>query len=84
MFYDANGNLSLLWDCKGEFTRFHDWDDENRLRMVVGNNRAGYYGYDGNGERAYKLTGVSDVVHSSEKLSDASVQLDDVALLCAR
>ena len=40
MFYDANGNLALLQECEKDFTRFHDWDDENRLRMVVGNNRA--------------------------------------------
>ena len=80
LFWDANGNLSQILNCKEEYARFYDWDDENRLRMVLDNTQAGFYGYDANGDRVYKLTGVSDVVHSSEKLSDASVQMDDVVL----
>jgi len=38
-----------------------DWDDENRLLMIVDNTKSGYYGYDGNGERAYKLTGSTEM-----------------------
>ena len=79
-YYDANGNLALLWECEKDFTRFHDWDDENRLRMVVGNNRAGYYGYDANGERVYKLTGTSTITHTSDEVSDAVVYLDSAVL----
>ena len=78
--WDANGNLALLWECEKDFTRFHDWDDENRLRMVVGNNRAGYYGYDANGERVYKLTGTSTITHTSDEVSDAVVYLDSAVL----
>ena len=80
MFYDANGNLALLWECEKDFTRFHDWDDENRLRMVVDNNKAGYYGYDANGERVYKLTGTSSITPPNHIESFASVHLNDAVL----
>ena len=78
--WDANGNLALLWECKGEFTRFHDWDDENRLRMVLGNKFAGYYGYDGNGERVYKLTGISNLGQVNSGSTQAQAIFDDAAL----
>ena len=34
---------------------------ENRLRFVLGEKYAGYYGYDAKGERVYKLTGTSGI-----------------------
>ena len=54
--WDANGNLFHMQDCYHKRGRFHDWDEENRLRMVIGSKNAGYYGYDAKGERVYKLT----------------------------
>ena len=78
--WDANGNLALLWECKGEFTRFHDWDDENRLRMVVSNKEVGYYGYDANGERVYKLIGGSEITHTDDESSDALARFDYAVL----
>ena len=66
--------------CKQTSGRLHNWDEENRLRMVVGNNRAGYYGYDANGERVYKLTGTSTITHTSDEVSDAVVYLDSAVL----
>ena len=80
LFWDANGNLSQVSDCDRGFVRFHDWDDENRLRMAVDNSHAGYYGYDANGERVYKLTGTSTMTHVNNSVSDASVLLDNVVL----
>ena len=77
--WDANGNLSLVWVCK-EFTRFHEWDDEDRLRMVVGNKEVGYYGYDANGERVYKLIGGSEITHTDEESSDALARFDNAVL----
>lgn len=32
---------------------------KNRLRFVLGEKYAGYYGYNADGERVYKLTGMS-------------------------
>lgn len=78
--WDANGNLALLWMCDDRFARFHDWNDENRLRMVVDDRQAGYYGYDANGERVYKLVGGSEIVHTGPELTDAFVRFDTVVL----
>jgi hypothetical protein len=80
LFWDGNGNLSQLMNCKMDFVRFHDWDDENRLRMVVDNTNAGFYGYDANGDRVYKLTGRSSITHINDEISDATVTLSDVVL----
>lgn len=58
LYWDANGNLTQMIDCKRNSGRLHEWDEKNRLRFVLGEKFAGYYGYDANGERVYKLTGI--------------------------
>ena len=60
-FWDANGNLAQMIDCKQNSGRLHEWDEENRLRFVLGEKFAGYYDYDGNGERLYKLTATNSL-----------------------
>ena len=55
--WDANGQLlNILRPCQGD-TRHHWWDEQGHLAAFVDNEQCGYYGYDGNGERVYKLTG---------------------------
>ena len=80
LFWDANGNLAQVNYCKLEQGRFHDWDEENRLRMVVGNKQAGYYGYDANNERVYKLRGESTLEYVDEHKTHAGVLLTDATL----
>ena len=58
LYWDANGNLAQMIDCMQNSGRLHEWDEKNRLRFVLGEKFAGYYGYDANGERACKLTGI--------------------------
>ena len=70
-FWDANGNLAQMIDCKQNSGRLHEWDEENRLRFVLGEKFAGYYGYDANGERVYKLTGISNLAQAQAILDDA-------------
>lgn len=53
LYWDANGNLAQMIGCKQNSGRLHEWDEENRLRFVLGERFAGYYGYDANGERVY-------------------------------
>ena len=60
-FWDANGNMVQKYDCKNNALRFHQWDDVNRLRLVLGPTQGGFYGYDANGDRVYKLTGECSV-----------------------
>ena len=80
LFWDANGNLAGVRDCNRERMRYHDWDEENRLRLVMGGENAGYYGYDANGERVYKITGKSilDLIQSGESV--ATLLLEDAVL----
>ena len=35
-FWDANGNLAQMIGCKQNSGRLHEWDEENRLRFVLG------------------------------------------------
>ena len=60
-FWDGDGNLAQMIGYKQNSGRLHEWDEENRLRFVLGEKYAGYYGYDANGERVYKLTGISNL-----------------------
>lgn len=73
-------NLSQVPACKRKLVRFQDWDEENRLRMVVGANKAGYYGYDANGDRVYKLAGGSNLDDFGWNYVDASVRFEDATL----
>ena len=60
--------------------RLHDWDDENRLRLLLDSKTAAYYGYDGNGERVYKLTGRNNVLSHVGNEINADAVLDDAVL----
>ncbi len=60
--------------------RLHEWDEENRLRFVLGEKFAGYYGYDANGERVYKLTGISNLGQVNSGSTQAQAILDDAVL----
>lgn len=78
--WDNNGNLFRVMNCDRKKVRFHDWDEENRLRMVVGNKEVGYYGYDANGDRVYKLTGGSEIFYINDEILDAIVRIDNAVL----
>ncbi len=80
LFWDANGNLAQIIGCAQNMGRFHEWDEENQLRFVVGEKFAGYYGYDGNGERTYKLTGTSSIDQINSGYADAHVLFDNAVL----
>ena len=79
-FWDANGNLAQVVDCNHNAARLHEWDEENRLRFVLGEKYAGYYGYDANGERVYKLTGSSSMDDVNSGSIKAQAIFDDAVL----
>ena len=59
--WDADGQLSSVYGpCFGGLQQ-HRWDEAGRLVASYGNGTAGYFGYDGNGERVYKLRGTMTV-----------------------
>ncbi|MBQ8938900.1 MAG: hypothetical protein IJ047_01580 [Paludibacteraceae bacterium] len=79
-FWDANGNLAQVIGCQQNTRRLHEWDEDNRLRLVLGDKYAGYYGYDGIGERVYKLTGTSSIGQINSGCAKANAFFDDAVL----
>ena len=80
--WDADGRLhAALRPCSGDW-RHHWWNEAGLLTAVADNTHCSYYGYDGNGNRAYKLTGQSllhtsnDSVNFQMKFSDAVVYVN--------
>ena len=80
LFWDANGNLAQIIGCKQNSGRLHEWDEENRLRFVLGEKFTGYYGYNADGERVYKLTGQSILGQVNSGSTKAQAIFDDVVL----
>ena len=58
LFWDANGNLAQIQNCALGNARHHFWNEENQLQAAIGPQSAGIYGYDGDGNRVWKLTGL--------------------------
>ena len=79
-FWDANGNIAQMIGCKQNAGRLHEWDEENRLRFVLGEKFAGYYGYDANGERVYKLLGTSSIDQINSGSTKAQAVFDYAVL----
>ena len=57
--WNADGQLqAVVRPCTGDM-RHHWWNETGQMVASIDNASCGYYGYDGNGNRAYKLTGQS-------------------------
>ena len=80
LYWDANGNIAEMIHCEQDAGRFHEWDEDNRLRFVLGERFAGYYGYDANGERVYKLMGTCGIDQINHNGTRAYVMFDDAVL----
>ena len=59
--WDADGQLVNMYGPCFEGLRQHKWDEAGQLVASYGDGTAGYFGYDGNGERVYKLRGTMTV-----------------------
>ena len=78
--WDTNGQMtSMLQPYQNRFRR-HWWDETGRLAAAIGNDYCGYYGYNANGERVYKLTG--SVYADQYNAGDVNIEtyFDDVTL----
>ena len=110
LYWDLNGNLQEISNCKSENVRFHSWDVKRlsrtekspvdssrskcgarvcpgkhrtqhvRLRAMIGPKSAGLYGYDGNGNRVWKLTGDCRLESQNGGEQEYSAYLDDAVL----
>ena len=56
-YWDAAGNMTDHHDFEPGCARLLCWDEENRLMGFSDCHNAGFYQYDADGERTYKLTG---------------------------
>ena len=57
--WDAAGRMQDIYrPCSGNL-RHHWWNESGQLAAMVDNGHCAFYGYDGNGERVYKLTGTT-------------------------
>jgi RHS repeat-associated protein len=59
LMWNADGQLQDIYNpCMGEL-RHHWWNESGYLAAMADNNSCAFYGYDGKGDRAYKLTGIT-------------------------
>ena len=78
--WDTDGQLqNILRPCSGDM-RHHWWNEAGQMVAFVDNERCGYYGYDGNGERIYKLTGQSVVDQYNAGEQNFQMFLNDAVL----
>ncbi len=61
-------------------TRFHRWNDFDRLTFSLGHDFCGYYGYDADGIRTYKLMGTCNISTQNGGGLQAQAVFDDMVL----
>lgn len=78
--WDMNGQLTHIGRPYTEQFRRHVWNEAGQLTAVFGNEYCGYYAYDANGNRAYKLTGSVVVDQYNGGYIYASAYFDDATM----
>ena len=61
LMWDAAGRLQDVYDPCAGYLRHHWWNETGQMAAMVDNGHCAFYGYDGNGERTYKLTGTTSI-----------------------
>ena len=80
LHWDADGQLqNILRPCSGD-VRHHWCNEDGQMTAFVDNERCGFYGYNGNGERAYKLTGHSLLEQYNAGDINFQLSFDDAVL----
>lgn len=78
--WDTNGQMtSMLQPYQNRFRR-HWWDETGQLAAAIGNEYCGYYGYDGDGERVFKLTGTTSGSQYNASSMYLDLYFDDVVM----
>ena len=80
MLWDANGQMTNMIQADTEGFRHHLWDEAGQLAGVIGNEYCGYYGYDGDGERVFKLTGTTSGSQYNASNMYLDLYFDDVVM----
>ena len=80
LMWDAAGRLQDIYrPCTGNL-RHHWWNESGQMAAVVDNGHCAFYGYDGNGERAYKLTGTTSIDQYNAGQETFHMHLDDAVM----
>lgn len=78
--WNADGQLQdIMRPCSGDL-RHHWWNEAGQLSAMVDNEHCGYYGYDADGERVYKLMGQSVQDQYNAGTKQYHVNFNDVVL----
>ena len=80
LLWDANGQMTNMIQADTEGFRHHLWDEAGQLTGVIGNEYCGYYGYDGDGERVFKLTGTTSGGQYNASSMYLDLYFDDVVM----
>ena len=78
--WNTNGQMTSMVQPNQDRFRKHLWDEAGQLAVAIGNEYCGYYGYNANGERVYKLTGT--VLADQYDAGDVNIEtyFDDIVL----
>ena len=78
--WNANGELTSIVQPFQDNFRRHLWNEAGQLAYFVSNEYCGYYAYDAQGNRAYKLTGTVVADQYDAGTMQATAYFDDVTL----
>lgn len=78
--WNANGELTSIVQPFQDNFRRHLWNEAGQLSLFVSNEYCGYYAYDAQGNRAYKLTGTVVADQYDAGTMQATAYFDDVTL----
>lgn len=78
--WNANGELTSIVQPFQDNFRRHLWNEAGQLAFFVSNEYCGYYAYDAQGNRAYKLTGMVVAYQYDAGTMQATAYFDDVTL----
>ena len=78
--WNMNGQLTHIGRPYTEQFRRHVWNEAGQMAAAFGNEYCGYYAYDAQGNRAYKLTGTVVADQYDAGTMQATAYFDDVTL----
>ena len=78
--WNTNGQMTSMVQPNQDRFRKHLWDEVGQLAVAIGNEYCGYYGYNANGGRVYKLMGTVLADQYDAGSMQATAYFDDATL----
>ena len=79
LYWDSNGNLEQVQPEKSGM-RYHLWDDNDKLLLAINDKTCGFYGYSGDGNRKYKMTGECVLYEPRSAIMTADLFFEEAVL----